>query len=680
MSGAPRATYRLQLGPHLDFAGARALVPYLRDLGVSHLYLSPCLQARAGSAHGYDVVDPTHVSDVLGGESELRALCRAGLGVILDVVPNHMAAADENPFWRDPATRARVFDVDADSGRHRRFFDIDDLAGVRVEDPEVFAQTHALVLRLVHEKLVDGLRVDHVDGLADPAGYLERLREEGVRRVWVEKILEPGERLRGWPVEGTTGYDFLGDAQGLFVDPAAEEALTRLYADLTGERRSFGEIASGAKLEQARTTFAPEVARLERELGADARGLDLGLALASLPVYRTYVRPWQGVVEEDDREALAAAGLPDRLRRILLLDEPGHEAFVTRFQQTTGAVMAKGVEDTALYRYNLLVGLNEVGGDPGRFGLPVGEFHRRAAERAARFPRSLLATTTHDTKRSADVRARILALSTMADEWRSRVLAWRELNAPLRTAEAPDAGEEYLIYQTLVGAWPISAERLERYVEKALREAKVHTSWVEPDRGWEERVGDFCRALYRRRPFLDDLETFARRVAGAAEPAALGQVLLKLTAPGVPDIYQGDELPCLALVDPDNRRPVDWERRRDALADLRAGARPDRDTLKLHLVARALGLRARRAHAFSGVYRPLEAGERACAYLRGDDVLVAATLVPGWQADGIELPPAARGRWRDVLDGHSLTLGALVPLAELVRDRPFGLLERLGDS
>ena len=277
-----RCAYRLQLLPHLDFRGARELVPYLRELGVSHLYLAPALQARSGSTHGYDVVDPTSLSEELGGEQAFRELCEAGLGVILDVVPNHMAASDdENPFWRDPLRRAKFFDVEWRTGDVRRFFDIGDLAGVRVEDPEVFETTHRKVLELVGEGLVDGIRVDHPDGLANPPRYFGRLREAGVEHVWAEKILEPGEPLRAWPVEGTTGYEFANDATALFADPAAEEPLTDLYREVTGEEREFEEVALEAKLEQARTTFEPEVDWLLRSLGDVGEELDLPQALAS---------------------------------------------------------------------------------------------------------------------------------------------------------------------------------------------------------------------------------------------------------------------------------------------------------------------------------------------------------------------------------------------------------------
>ncbi len=643
MSGSSqplRATYRLQLSPELDFAAVRELVPYVRELGVSHLYLSPSLQARSGSTHGYDVVDPTRISDTLGGEAGFRALADAGLGIVLDIVPNHMGTGDENRWWADEELRMKFFDVEPETGHYRRFFDIDDLAALRQEDDEVFRVTHAKVLELLDEGLIDGLRVDHPDGLADPAGYLERLRAAGAEHVWVEKILHPGEALRDWAVDGTVGYEFLNDVQGLFVDPAAEAAFTDLWAELTGDPRDFETIALEAQVEQATTTFAAEVARLRTLLGYEPHP-PLADALARLPIYRTYVEPWSGRVEPADREAIAAAGVIDELGRILTLEERGHDEFVTRFQQTSPPVTAKGVEDTAFYRYSRLLALNEVGGDPSRFGISVADFHAANADRARRFPRNLLVTQTHDTKRSGDVRARIGALSEIPAAWREAVLRWREITAPLRPEGAPDAGEEYLIYQTLVGAWPIDAERLDAYLEKALREAKRHTSWVEQDHDYEARVQGFARALLTHEPFLADFGPFAAGVAVLGRRSALAQTLLKLTVPGVPDIYQGDELEALALVDPDNRRPVDWAARRAALA---GGGPP-----KFELIRAALALRARRPECFDerGAYAPVDAGPDVCAFTRGGDIGVVVAVRGS-------VDPAALGfgdGWRDLLAG-----------------------------
>ena len=609
------ATYRLQLRPGFGFREARELVPYLTELGVSHLYLSPIMEALPGSTHGYDVVDPTRVSEQLGGEDAFRELARAGLGVVLDVVPNHMAASAENRFWADEELRAKVFDFDPASGWYRRFFTIDELAGVRVEDPEVFELTQRKALDLVQEGLVNGLRVDHPDGLADPRSYLERLRDEGVEHVWVEKILEPGERLRDWPVEGTTGYEFANDVTALFVDPAGEEPLTRWYAESTGETRSFDAIADEAKLELARTEFTREFERLRSRVDGP-----LEEAAAALHVYRTYVEPLSGRVEEADREALSA--LPERLRRILLLEERGFDHFVTRFQQTTGPVMAKGVEDTAFYRYFRLTALNEVGGDPGRFSLPVEEFHRANLERAARFPNQLLATQTHDTKRSGDVRARIVALAALADEWVERRAAWRALDNP---------HEDELLWQTLVGAWPIEPGRVEAYLEKALREAKVNTNWADPNEQHERRVREAARRAIAEPPL--GFEAFAERVAELGRRNTLAMTLLKLTVPGVPDVYQGDELESLNLVDPDNRRPVDWDARRRALA---------KPPAKLHVIKEALALRRRSRF---GEYRPLDRGDDVCAFLRGDDVAVAVPL-RGQDPPDLDLA----GEWRSVLN------------------------------
>jgi (1->4)-alpha-D-glucan 1-alpha-D-glucosylmutase len=641
-----RATYRLQLTPGFGFARAREIVTYLAALGVSHLYLSPIMRAREGSTHGYDVIDPTTVSPALGGEDALRALAeeahRQGLALIADFVPNHMAACAENRYWGNERLRRKFFDVDPQTGWHRRFFTIDDLAGVRVEDPEVFEETHSKVLQLIHDRALDGLRIDHVDGLADPAGYLDRLRQEGVERIWVEKILEAGEQLRDWPVQGTTGYEFAVAATALLVDPGAERPLTDLYAELTGERRPFRQVAAEAKLEQARTAFRPEVRKL-RSLHDDPA---LEQAVASLHVYRSYVQPHAGQVVPEDRDVLQP--LPDGLRAILLLQAPGPAELIVRFQQTTGAVMAKGVEDTAFYRYLRLSALNEVGGDPGQFSIDPSTFHDANVHRAVRFPQGLLASQTHDTKRSGDVRARIAAIAEHAAEWTALVRRWREINAPLRTRTGPDPNEEYLVYQTLAGAWPIEPERLTAYLEKALREAKTNTSWDEPVEDWEESVKRFASELYGHRPFRDSFDPFVERLARTGERLSLTALLLQLTSPGVPDIYQGDELWTLSLVDPDNRRPVDFEARRPALDRLRRGEPPGRCELKLYVITETLALRRRKPDAFAGAYMPLEAPDNVCAFARGDPaaVIVLAGLRAGSDPGAVSLPV---GDYADVL-------------------------------
>ena len=650
MSGPElRSTYRLQLTHTFGFESAGRLLPYLRDLGISHLYLSPSLQARHDSTHGYDVIDPTRLSDELGGSSGFRALADeargAGMGIVLDVVPNHMAADPENRFWADEALRQRFFDIDETTGRWRRFFDIDVMAGVRQEDVGVFEETHRLVLELVAEGLVDGLRIDHLDGLADPAGYLRRLRARGVRRVWAEKILAADERLGDWPLSGTVGYEFSTDVDALFVDPAGEPELTAIWERISGDRRPFGAWALEAKLEQSRTTFLPELERLARL--ADAPVDRLAVAVASLPVYRTYIAPEAGEL-------------------------------VTRFQQTTPAIMAKGVEDTAYYRYGRLLALNEVGSDPGRFGIGVGRFHGGCAERGARFPEGLLNTMTHDSKRSGDVRARLASLAGTAGDWGRAIERWMELSERFRDGGAPDDVERYYIFQTLVGCWPIELERLQSYLQKALREAKRNTSWVAQNEGWEQAVSRFVAALIGDPEFISEFEPFAGRVARAGERIALGQLALKLTSPGVPDFYQGDELELLAMVDPDNRRPVDWDLRQARLAHLLGGGRPGAGDHKLWITSRLLGLRARRPEAFAaGRYEPLDAGEGACAFVRGGQVLTVVALPrTGLDAEPVLADPPG-GRWRELLTGDERSFDRGQPVARLVGDNGFAVYERL---
>jgi (1->4)-alpha-D-glucan 1-alpha-D-glucosylmutase len=675
----PRATYRLQLSARLRFASAQTLIPYLRDLGVSHLYLSPSLQARPGSPHGYDVTDPLALSDDLGGGPQFRNLAdaarSAGMGLVLDLVPNHMFAGDENRFWVDPKLRAQFFDLDPVTGRHRRFFDVDDLAGVREEDPEVFAETHALALALIRDKLLDGLRIDHPDGLADPPAYFARLRERGASLVWIEKILESSEPLRDWPVSGTVGYEFLNDVCALFIDPAGEEPLTALWEQVSGDRRGFGEVAVEAKLEQLRGSFSTDVEWIARE-GDGAFGTDaIAHALASLTVYRTYVEPVTGGVSDEDRRAVAAAQMDPAIAAALLLERDAPASFVTRFQQTTPAIMAKGVEDTAFYRYGRLLALNEVGGDPSRFGIDVERFHTACLARAERFPVSMLTTQTHDTKRSGDVRARIAALASMATEWREQVGRWFELTESLRTDGAPDDVERYFLFQTLVGAWPIEVDRVAGYMLKALREAKRNTNWVNQNTDWEQAVDRFTRGLYSHEAFLREFEPYAAAVAVAGDRAAHAQLVLKLTAPGIPDIYQGDELAYRALVDPDNRRPVDWEYYQSMLARLMGGGAVAPPAVKLFLIVRLLGLRARRPEPFAGAYEPLAAGDRACAFVRGGEVLVAVGVRDGASEDVLEAP---RGRWLDVLRGGEQSFAARERLGSVLGDEGYAVFERVG--
>jgi (1->4)-alpha-D-glucan 1-alpha-D-glucosylmutase len=666
-----RATYRLQLTPDFGFAAAATRIPYLRDLGISHLYLSPSLQARAGSTHGYDVVDPTRISSDLGGEAAFRSLVGAahdaGLGVVLDIVPNHMAADDANRFWTDPELRSRFFDIDAATGRHRRFFDIDDLVGVRQEDPAVFEETHALVLGMVREGLIDALRIDHPDGLTDPLQYFERLRAGGAQTVWIEKILEASETLREWPVTGTVGYEFLNDVCAVFVDSSAEETFTALWTSLSGDSRDFDDVAAEAKLEQATTTFTPEMERLAALAPTEGGVEALARGVASFPVYRTYVRPEDEQVADEDRAAVSEAdAMPADVAEMLLLKRPAPAEFVSRFQQTTPPVVAKGVEDTAFYRYGRLLALCDVGGDPGRFGISVDRFQDANAERARRFPEAMLTTMTHDTKRSSDVRARITALTWIADEWSDAVRSWLSATDELRSADgAPDDLERYFLFQTLAGAWPIEPERIEGYMEKALREAKRNTNWVDQNAAWESAVLGFCRALYSHEAFLAKFEPFVTRLTRLGETVALRTVALKLTSPGVPDIYQGDEMPLLALVDPDNRRPVDWEWNEAMLARLEGGSAPGAtaETRKLWLTKRLLGLRLRRQDAFSpgSSYERLDAGPDALAFMRGGDVVVAVATRAGAPTGSLSVPT---GTWQDVLRGGTAGSWALPDLLD----------------
>ncbi|MDT7538950.1 MAG: (1-_4)-alpha-D-glucan 1-alpha-D-glucosylmutase [Actinomycetota bacterium] len=789
----PVSTYRVQLRPPAEghpgfgFADAAAVVPYLAELGVTHLYCSPILQAAPGSAHGYDVVDHSRISDDLGGAAafdDLAAACRAaGLGLVVDVVPNHMSIAEpesQNAQWwsvlRDgPASPyAEWFDIDWNSRdnpgkvlmpilgaplgevldelkveddtvryydhvlplapgsvvpgdigatlerqhyrlchwkvageelNYRRFFDVTTLAGVRVEFPGVFDATHAVLLAHVRSGAVDGLRIDHPDGLADPGGYLDRLADE-TDGAWVvvEKILESGERLPAeWACAGTTGYDALNRVLGLFVDPAGELPLTSLWESVTASRSSYDEIVLEAKRLILSDVLAAEVNRLT-DVGLAAcahepalrdttrRGLRDALVevLAAFGVYRAYLSPdgpADGVAREHIGHALdrAKATTPDRADEIELVGRlalaegprnPAAQEFVTRFQQTCGPVMAKGVEDTAFYRYLRLTALNEVGGDPGRFGRSTQEFHDACLEMSEQWSASMTALSTHDTKRSEDVRARLVLLSQCPTAWGEVVTRWSALAARHRRPGGPDAATEQLLWQTLVGAWPLDADRLVAYLRKATREAKARTSWLAPDEAFEAAVAEFARAVLADDAIVRDVEAFVQQLQPGWHATSLAQKLVQLTMPGVADTYQGTELIDLSLVDPDNRRPVDFDRRRELLS-----AQPvlaDVGSAKLHVVAQTLRLRREHPDWFltPNSYRPLDAGARALAFERSGQVVTVVPLrafdiaTHGWGDDAVALP---EGAWHNVLTGERVTSHRL---ADLLATFPVALLVR----
>ncbi len=867
----PIATYRLQFRNGMDFAKAAEIVPYLKRLGISHLYASPIFKARAGSTHGYDIVDPARLDPELGGHEGFeklgQALAANGLGLLLDIVPNHLGVGADNPYWQDllrwgqEAPSAVFFDVDWDAraggtpgrillpqlgapygevlangelklaldqdppsldiayydnrypldprtwamaleGRlgddllvrlkaatpatfptlvndlaaaweglpatlddvpaetldalieaqawrlaywrtgnamlnWRRFFDITELVGVRVEEPEVFRATHALALDLYGKGQLSGLRIDHVDGLAKPGSYLEQLADamraaRADMRPWilVEKILGEGEELPvSWPVAGTTGYETLNAILGLFVDPDGEAALNATYARMGGDPEGFLAVVRGAKDETLRGPLKAEMSRLSARLADLAandpvdRDLPVGLiedALVALvtafPVYRTYGGDGRFTAEDEVRlsqaldDAEAAMDLPDPyvfryLKRVFLDEGPDGavtRALLTGFEQRTGPAMAKSLEDTAFYRWHRLVALNEVGGEPDRFGLSAGAAHAFFANLAERHPYGLIATATHDTKRGEDTRLRIAALSELAGPWGEEVAAWYAMNARLRTGEGeavhPEPKTEYLFYQMLVGAFPPGgdvadagllhdlAERLVAYLEKACREAKLHTNWLSPNEAYETAVAAFVRgALDRDRSaeFLDRLRAFLDQIDPIGALSGLAQTVLKLTLPGVPDVYQGTEFWDLSTVDPDNRRPVDWDARAAALAKTTIDVEGWRDgRLKQALIARILEWRARHPDLFTaGRYRPLtiegDAARHVFAFERVDAdgttaVVAVARLLRQRLGDRLPPPP-------DLWQSTTLKLTD-TPLVSLLDGRRFeGQSLPLGD-
>jgi (1->4)-alpha-D-glucan 1-alpha-D-glucosylmutase len=589
---------------------------------------------------------------------------------------------------------------------YRRFFDINTLIGLRMEDEQVYNETHELILDLLKADHLDGLRIDHPDGLRDPTEYFQRLANaEGNGWIVVEKILEHGEALpKNWPVAGTTGYDFMNRANGIFVDPAAEETITDFYTRFTGESVDYDEMVREKKHLVIRDLLGSDVSRLTNLFRAicdrhrrhrDYTRLELQEALtevaACMPVYRTYVRPDQDEILERDRvyldEAIEAAkghridlspDLFDFFRDLLLLKVRGdlETELVMRFQQFTGPAMAKGVEDTTFYVFNRFVSLNEVGGHPKHFGHSVADFHEQTAQIGREWPHSMLSTSTHDTKRSEDVRARLNVLSEIPERWAAAVERWAAHNEQYKQEDLPDRNAEYLLYQNIVGAWPIEEERMLGYMEKAMREAKVYTSWTNQNPDYETKVNDFVCAIYADEEFTRDLATLVDEITEPGWINSLAQTLIKLTAPGIPDIYQGCELWDFSLVDPDNRRPVDYTQRRALLEEVSVLApeaiwdRAEEGLPKLWVVRQTLDLRRRRPELFraESSYRPVEVDlPNLVAYCRGEELMVMVprlTLRHGrnWDGARIQIPT---GQWRNLftdetIEGGSQEISALL--------------------
>jgi (1->4)-alpha-D-glucan 1-alpha-D-glucosylmutase len=824
------ATYRLQLRPGFGFGEAADLVPYLATLGISHLYLSPVFEAAAGSAHGYDVVDPNQLRADLGGEEGFADLVHAahaeGMGIVLDIVPHHMAATADNAWWWsvlelgqsssyanhfdidwDPPARrlrgsvllpvlgdhygrvlesgelhlergkgdalvARYYDhvaplspetadelwaiaerrdcnvdevlaeVNADPDRvdailnrqhhrfawwqaaahdldYRRFFDVDSLVALRSERPEVFVDSHRLTLRLVLDGMVDGLRVDHVDGLRDPAGYLERLRSHAPDSwILVETILHPDQDLPAWPIDGTTGYEFLALAGGLLTDPRGVDELVTAYERFTGAEADYDDVRIEARRETVEETLDADLERLVaillRVCGGRPRWRDFTRAelrqasvevVIRLRAYRSYVRPGTSTAASDrariggaiDDAGQGVTGLdPDLLEllRLLLTGElPGDDEAdaVARFQQLSGPVAAKGEEDTAFYRWTPLLSVNEVGAQPDHPSVDVATFHAACAHRQRQWPRTMSTTSTHDTKRSEDVRARLALLSEIPAAWTRAVAHWAATNNRYRDVEleAPDPQDEWFIYQTLVGAHPLPLQRAWTVIEKSLREAKRRTSWVDPDHEYEHKVRRYVEAILGDEEFGAELDRFVAPLVDPGRINTLSLAALRLLAPGVPDTYQGTELWNNSLVDPDNRRPVDFDVRSAALESLEGRTAADawRDARdagapKLALIRECLSLRRRQLDAFGadGSYRPLSVtgadGVQVVAFARGDEVAVAVPRMPlssTFDDAQVRLPD---GRWRNILTATDHD-GGEIPFNDLRGAFPVAVIERV---
>ncbi|MGY2745495.1 malto-oligosyltrehalose synthase [Arthrobacter sp. UYCu723] len=766
----PVSTYRLQIRSGFTLQDAAETVPYLKSLGVDWIYLSPILTAEKGSDHGYDVTAPSAVDPDRGGAGGLiaasRAAREAGMGVLVDIVPNHVGVATpaQNPWWwsllkeGQQSRYAPAFDVDWDFGggriripvlgedsdldalevrdgelryydhrfplaegshaegdnprevhdrqhyeligwrradnelNYRRFFAVNSLAGIRVEVPEVFDEAHGEIVRWFREGLVDGLRIDHPDGLADPAGYLRRLRDvTGGSYLLVEKILEPGEVLpAGFECEGTTGYDALADVDRVFIDPAGQGALDALDTELRGGLADYADMIHGTKRRITDGILHSEMLRLARLVPADA-GLTVEAAadalseiIAAFPVYRSYLPEGADVLKESCE--LAVRRRPDLEGAVgvllpLLLDagpEAGAE-LGCRFQQTSGMVMAKGVEDTAFFRYTRLGTLTEVGADPTEFAVTPEEFHNRMARRQAELPLSMTTLSTHDTKRSEDTRARISVLAELAPEWKASLARLQEL-APL-----PDGPLANLLWQAIAGAWPADRDRLQSYARKAAREAGNSTNWTDPDTGFEEKLSAAVDAAFDNAAVRAELEALVALLEPYGAANSLGAKVVQLTMPGVPDVYQGTEFWDRSLTDPDNRRPFSFDAPKRALAALDAGERPASfldETAKLLVTSRALRLRRDRPELFAG-YAPVTAtgaaAEHLLAFNRGAGTVGALTLATrlprglghkgGWQDTAISLAAAMT----DELTGRSFGPGQ-VNVGQILASYPVALL------
>jgi (1->4)-alpha-D-glucan 1-alpha-D-glucosylmutase len=707
------------LGRLLTRAAARAGSAELESLAVAF--------SRLPHAHRTDraaVTERHRDSEVLRGR--LADLCQARPAVA-KAIDAEVEAVNSDPDALDDLLsqqnyRLAYWRTGAEELSYRRFFDIETLAGLRVEDEAVFADTHRLILSLVADGSLDGLRVDHVDGLADPEGYLARLRDAtGGAYVIVEKILEAGEELpESWPVAGTTGYEFLNQAGRLFVDAGNDAVMRAVYTSFTGLDQDYADIVYAAKLQIMSEDLVAEVERLTALLAdvcerhrrhRDHTRRELRDALreiiAAFGVYRTYFRAGHTATPADTAHLAAAVAAATRRRPDLDAEllrfigdlvtggypGAGESSFAVRFAQVSAPVMAKGVEDTAFYRYQPLVSLNEVGGDPARFGASPAGFHRAMATVAGRWPQTMLTLSTHDTKRSGDVRARISVLSELPGPWEEAVVRWSERNSRHKRDGWPDRNAEYLFYQSLVGAWPIGPGRVGAFMQKAAKEAKVHTSWIDPNAGYEDALSGFVTAVLADQGFVADLESFLAEhaIVRRGQVNSLAQTALMLTCPGVPDLYQGTEVWELSLVDPDNRRPVDYTALRSLLHSL-SGASPEAALAragdggpKLWLIHRVLGHRRRNPGAYgpgSG-YEPLRVtGPRSghvVAFTRTGGLVTAVprlARVPGetWQGTTVALPA---GEWVSVLTGDRAG-GGEVAVAELLRRFPVAIMARSG--